>query len=154
MLATAGTILGVFANFLMIQNQMRLGVPWLFPYGVAVGVLAVLFIITELILIGQRRLLPSLMMLLSFILLVLFITGAIGTAILFFGPDGNINSRCNDIVDNQKVFGPTLETLAWLQNNSICACWKAAFAFWIIGAVFLIWMMFMASQVNNDQFES
>ena len=28
MLATAGTILGVNAQFMMIQNQMRLGMPW------------------------------------------------------------------------------------------------------------------------------
>lgn len=28
MLATAGTILGVFAEFMMIQSQMRLGTPW------------------------------------------------------------------------------------------------------------------------------
>ncbi len=28
MLATAGTILGVFANFMSIQETMRLGTPW------------------------------------------------------------------------------------------------------------------------------
>jgi len=28
MLATAGTILGVFAEFMQIQNQMKLATPW------------------------------------------------------------------------------------------------------------------------------
>lgn len=28
MLATAGTILGIFAEFMIIQNQIGLGTPW------------------------------------------------------------------------------------------------------------------------------
>lgn len=28
MLATAGTILGIFADFIMVQNQLRVGIPW------------------------------------------------------------------------------------------------------------------------------
>ena len=31
-------------------------------------------------------------------------------------------------------------------------CWSAAFAFWIIGTVFLVWIMVMASQVNQNQY--
>ena len=31
MLATAGTILGVNAQFMVIQNTMRLGIPWYVP---------------------------------------------------------------------------------------------------------------------------
>jgi hypothetical protein len=31
-------------------------------------------------------------------------------------------------------------------------CWNAAFAFWIIGTVFLVWIMVMASQVNQNQY--
>lgn len=152
MLATAGTILGVFAEFMQIQNQMKLATPWLFPYGVTVGALTIVFIIIELILITQRQLLPGIMMLLSFILLVLFITGVIGTAIQLFGGP-NINNQCNTYVSNMKVTGPSINTLAWLQQNNICSCWNAAFAFWIIGSVFLIWMMIMASQVNQNQYD-
>lgn len=89
------------------------------PYGVTVGALAILFIIIELVYIAQRRLLPGIMMLLSFILLVLFIAGVIGTAIqLFAGP--NINNQCNTYVFNLDVKGPSLETLAYLQQKNIC----------------------------------
>jgi hypothetical protein len=31
-------------------------------------------------------------------------------------------------------------------------CWNAAFAFWIIGTVFFVWIMVMASQVNQNQY--
>lgn len=31
--------------------------------------------------------------------------------------------------------------------------WKAAFAFLIVGTIFLLWMMVMAWQVNRDDFE-
>ncbi|EOA89598.1 hypothetical protein ACJQWK_02425 [Exserohilum turcicum] len=151
MLVTAGLILGVNAQFMDTQNQMGLGTPWIMPYGVTVGALAILFIIIELVYIAQRRLLPGIMMLLSFILLVLFIAGVIGTAIqLFAGP--NINNQCNTYVFNLDVKGPSLETLAYLQQKNICQCWQAQFAFWIIGTVFLIWMMVMASQVNSNAY--
>ena len=58
-------------------------------------------------------------MLLSFVLLVLFITGVIGTAIQLFGGP-NINNQCNTYVSNMKVTGPSINTLAWLQQNNIC----------------------------------
>lgn len=151
MLATAGLILGVNAQFMDIQNRMGLGTPWIMPYGVTVGTLAIIFIIIEIIYIAQRKLLPSVMMLFSFILLVLFLAGVIGTAIqLFAGP--NINNQCNTYVFNNDARGPTMETLAFLQQRNICQCWQAQFAFWIIGTVFLVWMMVMASQVNSNTY--
>jgi len=141
------------------------------PYGVTVGALAIIFIIIEIVYIAQRKLLPGTMMLFSFILLVLFITGVIGTAIqLFAGP--NINNQCNTYVFGDSASGPNLDTLAFLQqrniceytllcvdleskaNNSIGQCWQAVFAFWIVGSVFLVWMMVMASQVNSNQYSS
>jgi hypothetical protein len=145
MLVTAGLILGVNAQFMQIQDTMGLGTPWyvfhtltrtskispyqsintnvhacrIMPYGVTVGALAIIFIIIEIVFIAQRRLLPGTMMLLSFILLVLFIAGIIGTAIqLFAGP--NINSQCNTYVFNDDANGPNTDTLAWLQQRNIC----------------------------------
>lgn len=155
MLATAGLILGVNAQFMQIQSQMGLGTPWyvplylsstllllclstlciefeilemratltsparIMPYGVTVGALAILFILIEIVFIAQRRLLPGTMMLLSFILLVLFIAGIIGTAIqLFAGP--NINNQCNTYVFSADVDGANRDTLAWLQQRNIC----------------------------------
>ncbi|KAK3059570.1 hypothetical protein LTS18_010528, partial [Coniosporium uncinatum] len=73
-LATSGTIWGVFAEFMDIQNRMGLGTPWLFPYGVVVGALTIVLVIVEIVLIAQRRLLPGFMILWSFILLVLYLT--------------------------------------------------------------------------------
>lgn len=89
------------------------------PYGVTVGALAIFFLIIEIVFIAQRRLLPGTMMLLSFILLVLFIAGIIGTAIqLFAGP--NINNLCNTYVFNNAADGASLNTLAYLQQRNIC----------------------------------
>jgi hypothetical protein len=89
------------------------------PYGVTVGALAIFFIIIEIVFIAQRRLLPGTMMLLSFILLVLFIAGIIGTAIqLFAGP--NINNQCNTYVFNNAATGASTDTLAYLQQKNIC----------------------------------
>jgi hypothetical protein len=147
------------------------------PYGVTVGALALIFLLVEIVYIAQRKLLPTVMMLLSFILFVLFIAGIIGTAIqLFTGP--NINNQCNTFVFNDDVSGPSANTLAFLQQRNICKltafrgererekvegmaankltgqCWQAVFAFWIIGSVFLVWMMVMAGQVNSNQYRS
>lgn len=89
------------------------------PYGLTVGALAVIFILIEIAYIAQRKLLPGTMMLLSFILLVLFIVGIIGTAIqLFAGP--NINNQCNTYVFSDSSSGPNMDTLAFLQQRNIC----------------------------------
>jgi hypothetical protein len=89
------------------------------PYGVTVGALALIFLLVEIVYIAQRKLLPTVMMLLSFILFVLFIAGIIGTAIqLFTGP--NINNQCNTYVFNDDVSGPSANTLAFLQQRNIC----------------------------------
>ncbi|KAL6709573.1 hypothetical protein ACN47E_001508 [Coniothyrium glycines] len=153
MLATASLILGINAQFMQIQDRMGLATPWIMPYGVTVGAIALIFIIIEIVYISQRKLVPGVMMLFSFILLVLFIAGIIGTAIqLFAGP--NINNQCNTYVSSSDVSGPNINTLAFLQQRNICQCWQAEFAFWIIGSVFLVWMMVMAAQVNSNQYAS
>ena len=41
----------------------------------------------------------------------------------------------------------TALTAVWIGQ-----CWNAAFAFWIIGTVFFVWIMVMASQVNQNQY--
>ena len=89
------------------------------PYGVTVGTLAIIFIIVQMVYIAQRKLLPATVMLLSFILLVLYIAGVIGTAIqLLAGP--NINNQCNAYVFSDNSSGPNLNTLAFLQQKNIC----------------------------------
>jgi hypothetical protein len=91
------------------------------PYGITVGALTIAWILVMLVLIAQRRLLPGVVMLFSFILLVLFIAGIVGTALnLFAGP--NITNQCNTYVNNvsSQAHGASIETLAWLQQNNIC----------------------------------
>jgi len=76
-------------------------------------------VIVEIVLIAQRRLLPGFMILWSFILLVLYLTGLIETAIQLFGP-GNVSNNCQTYVSDNAATGVSLNTLAWLQQNNIC----------------------------------
>ncbi|MCJ1402880.1 hypothetical protein MMC11_006101 [Xylographa trunciseda] len=149
----AGLNLGVFANFMMIQQQMSLGIPWLFPYMITVSALAIIFLIVFMVLIMQRQLLPGIVIVFSFILFVLWLAGLIETAIEFLGPGGGVNGNCNLYVLGQSFSGVSIDTLAYLEQKSICQSWQAAFSFEIVGCVFFIWMIVMASQVNRDQYE-
>lgn len=150
----------------------------LFPYAVTVGSLTLFFVVLMIILLAQQKLQPAWVLLGSFILIALFLAGLIETAIQLFGNvscaiaplltlsssstllrlsmqetdrdnQGNVSTYCNRYVNNNNIRGVSIDTLAWLEQNSICSQWDAAFAFWIIGLVFLIWMMVMAAQVNN-----
>ena len=178
MLAASATITGVFAYFLSVQHQFRVGSPWsviltqlahpyvpfpnadnrpcnrLFPYSVATGSLGILFILIILGLIAQRQLLPGIVMLGSFILFVLFLTGLIETSIQLYGPTGSVNSYCNVYTPSSGyTSGQGEATLAYLETQGICNDWKAVFSFYIVGSVFLLWMMVMSYQVNRDDFE-
>lgn len=48
------------------------------------------------------------------------------------------------MVTSNEVKGVQVGTAAWLEENSECAAWKAAFSFEIVGVVFLLWVGFMA----------
>lgn len=117
------------------------------PFGITVGSLTAIFILIMLILIAQRRLLPGVVILGSFILLVLYITGLIETAIQLFGPEGDINDKCQNDIYGSETSGLNWNTFAWLLQQSICQSWYAVFAFWIIGGVFLVWMIILGSLV-------
>ncbi|PSK38477.1 hypothetical protein C1H76_2729 [Elsinoe australis] len=153
MYATGGTIIGVFAAFLIAQQQLELGIPWIFPYGITVGALTILFLFVIEAMISQRTLLPGLVMLGAFILLVLYLAGLIETALQLFGSASNINSNCQTFVTDQPSSGVSLATFAFLQQRSICQSWQAVFAFWIVGVVFLVWLMVLASQVNRRYYD-
>lgn len=56
----------------------------------------------------------------SFILFVLWLVGLIVISIQLWGPVGSVNGNCNLYVDGATSRGPNLETLAWLQQKSIC----------------------------------
>jgi len=150
MLVGSSTILGVFANFVTVQNQLRVGIPWYFPYWISVGALADIYILLMLYLISQRQLLPGIVILGAFILFVLWVVGLIVTSIELWGPAGSVNSNCQLYVNNAASTGPSVNTLAYLEQHSICQSWTAAWAFELVGCVFLLWMMIMAYQVYRD----
>ncbi|KAK0610382.1 hypothetical protein B0T17DRAFT_620865 [Bombardia bombarda] len=149
MLIAACTIIGVFATFIQIQQALLLPVPWYFPYYITVSALAVAFIILLLWLIYQRRLLPSIVMIGGFMLFVLWLVGLIVISVQLWGPQGSVNSNCNLFVfgANPIPTGQNLQTLAWLEQRSICQSWQAVFAFGLVGAVFLLWIMVIAYKV-------
>lgn len=141
----------------------------IFPFGITVGALTVFLVVVEIIMIAQNRLLPGVMMLAAFVLFVLFMAGLIETAIQLFGA-GQVSSSCQTYVNNNDVRGLSVDTLAWLEQDSICefihsmmrwamliyeigSCWYAAFSFWIIGAIFFVWMFIMASAVGRGAYE-
>lgn len=213
MLVASATNLGIFASFLTVQSQLRVGVPWYaalsilhspisnlqspplgqrivepqantrrrryFSYWISVGALSLLFIIILLWLISQRQLLPGIVIMGSFILFVLWTVGLIVISVQLWGPSGSVNSNCELYVSGQASTGPSIATLAWLQQRSICmytsshstvfvfTCdyrlnqstkanmatgqsWTAAWAFQLVGTVFLLWMMIMAYQVYRE----
>lgn len=117
---------------------------------IAVGALTILFLAAILALINQRQLLPGIVVLGTFILFVLWLTGLIETSIQLYGPKGSVNFYCQHYT---KSSGPSQATLAYLEMVGLCNDWKAAFALLIVGTVFLLWMMVMAWQVNRDDFD-
>ncbi|KAL8933228.1 MAG: hypothetical protein Q9216_006461 [Gyalolechia sp. 2 TL-2023] len=151
MIIASSVILGIFAYLTAIQNVLKLGIPWILPYMITVSALAILFIILMLGLISQRQLLPGVVVLGSFILFVLWLTGLIETSIQLYGPSGAVNSYCGSRPNTEVI--DSLQTAVWLANNGLCTDWRAAFAFEIVGTVFLLWMMVMAYQVNRDDFD-
>lgn len=199
MLVGSATILGVFASFVTVQNQLRLGIPWLvisldvgrgcgsemgeawklgregggndwvmkciasaayswspvsftkaahpsqcpsseihilrkssskvantqhryFPYWITSASLSLLFILIMLWLISQRQLLPGIVIMGSFILFVLWMVGLIVVSIELWGPTGSVNGNCNLYVSGRQSTGASIETLAWLEQHSICKC--------------------------------
>jgi len=95
-------------------------------------------------------LIPGIILLGSFVLFVLWITTLIETALQLYGPTGNVNANCATYITDQPYTGISVETLAWLTQNNICNCWKAAFAFEVVSTVLFLWMMVLSYQVQND----
>ena len=125
----------------------------LFPFSISTGALTVAFLAIILGLVGQRQLIPNIVILGCFILFALYLTGLIETAIQLYGPRGSVNSYCNAYRPSSGYReGQGQETLAYIATQGICNDWKALFSFYIVGCVFLLWMMFIARGVQNDNF--
>jgi hypothetical protein len=145
-----------------------------FPYWITVAALTIIFIFLKLWLISQRQLLPGIVIMGSFILFILWTVGLIVISIELWGPTGSVNSTCQLYVQAQASTGSSLNTLAYLEQHSICEfgnamlcggrarlageanfaigqSWTAAWAFELVGVVFLLWMMIMAYQVYSGE---
>ena len=82
--------------------------------------LAVFFIFLVLGLIARRLLLPGILILGSFILFVLWLTGLIETSLQLYGVEGNVNDNCQIYVVENVSRGNNINTLAWLTQITIC----------------------------------
>ena len=88
------------------------------PFWVATGALGVLFVFIIIYLVSTRQLIPGIVILGSFILFVLFLTGLIKISIELFGPQGSVNTNCALYTAPPKE--PSIPTLAYLENSNIC----------------------------------
>lgn len=93
----------------------------LFPYGVSVGAMTVVFLIYINIQMAGNSLLPQPVMLLSFVFFALFVTGLVETSIQLFGA-GRVSANCSRYISGMQSRGPSVETLAWLEQMGICKC--------------------------------
>ena len=91
----------------------------------------------------------------SFILFVLYLTGLIETAIQLYGPRGSVNYYCNLYPKSYGHVGAQgVATLAYLETSGICNDWKAAFSFYLVGSIFLLWMVVIAWGVQRGTFDA
>ncbi|GAQ36438.1 hypothetical protein AKAW_06979 [Aspergillus niger] len=178
-LSSSAICLGIFAWFMTVQNDLGLEVPWydypfphipqhhhhhhtntlppppeeeyrLFPYMITTGALGIFFVIFILILAAQRFLLPGIIIIGGFILFVLWLTGLVETSLQLYGVVANVNDNCRNYIDNVKPVGDGWKTLAWIEEETICNCWRTAFAFELVNTIFYVWMIIMSWQVNRD----
>ena len=103
-----------------------------FPYWITVSSLTIVFIVLLLWLISQRRLLPSIVILGAFMFFVLWLVGLIVVSIEMWSASGSVSNNCDVLVFNNPPTGQTLETLAWLEQRSICKFLPLYFAFFPI----------------------
>jgi hypothetical protein len=84
------------------------------------GALGVVFVLAILILAAQRFLLPGIIIIGSFVLFALWLTGLIETGLQLYGVQANVYSTCQDYVADMPYSGNTVEALAWLTQSNIC----------------------------------
>jgi hypothetical protein len=77
-------------------------------------------------LLYQRRLLPMIVMIGSFMLFILWLVGLIVVSVELWGETGSVSSNCNLAVYGQNPVGQNINTLAWLEQKNICTCHLSA----------------------------
>jgi hypothetical protein len=140
------------------------------PFQITVASITVVFLTIMMWLIMMRQLLPGIVIVGSFMCFVLWVTGLVEIGLELWGPGVNINSICNTYVNQQFPQNvQSVQMLAWITQKNICMwivgamamnmltmstgnCWDASFAWQLVCSLFLLWMMLMAYQVQNDEF--
>jgi hypothetical protein len=87
---------------------------------VVCSALGVCFIFLIMVLASRHFLLPGIIIIGSFILLVLWLTGLIETSLQLYGVVANVNDNCRIYVEDNKAWGNNINTLAWLTQSTIC----------------------------------
>lgn len=87
---------------------------------VTVSTLGVAFIFLVVGLIARHFLLPGILILGSFILFVLWLTGLIETSLQLYGVSGNVNDNCQIYVVDNQARGNTIDTMAWIMQSTLC----------------------------------
>lgn len=116
-----GTIITGCAAFgLETQNQLLLPPLWLFSFSISAGVIAIVLTLVSMGMVSTNALKPGVMIIFASIIFVLFLTGLVATALQLYGPSGSISADCQSYILAHPVEGPSLTTLAWLHQRSLC----------------------------------
>jgi hypothetical protein len=87
---------------------------------VTVSSLGVAFIVLVLGLIARHFLLPGILILGSFILFVLWLTGLVETSLQLYGASGNVSDNCQIYVVENVASGNNINTMAWIMQSTLC----------------------------------
>lgn len=90
----------------------------LFPFAITTGSLTIFLIALLSWFSKNQTLTPQLLLLLSFIMFVLYLTGLIETGLLLFGA-GQVSNSCK-AAQATGIRGVSVNTLAWIAQNNIC----------------------------------
>lgn len=99
------------------------------------GSLGVFFIFLILVLAAQRFLLPGIIIIGSFVLFVLWLTGLIETSLQLYGVVANVNDSCQNYVVHNVATGNSVGTLVWLLQTTICKFALPSFFFFFFFGV-------------------
>jgi hypothetical protein len=111
---------GIYDMNIQLENSNESLENRLFPFGIASGSITVFLVILLSLFSQKNTLTPQLLIVLSFVMFVLYLTGLIQTGIMLFS-NPNVHGTCQSAVSNNGAAqGPYVTTLAWLEQNNIC----------------------------------
>lgn len=148
LLVCGAIVLGSFSYFTAIQQRLFMTVPWYYYFLLSISTLTIIFVFTVVALYYVHLLLPIIVMISSFIMFVLWLTGLIKASIELWGPLGSINDNCTRYVYNNSFWGGrNIDTLARIQQEGVCNLWKTTFALEMVATFLFLWLILMSWQV-------